>query len=139
MEGKPYKKTYLGFVVWLVVYIGGITLIGFTHFAGLDEQLMTRIIICLTNIACTILMYMVYKNEAVYWFTGISYDQAVNAGSARRRLYALKHFRLFGLYTIIYSLITVILQITGVTILVDTIVYTASLLLVCIRTMFYKL
>lgn len=136
---KSYKKTYKGFIIWLILYCGGISLVGFLPFKGMSADLMSRLIYCLTLIGIVILMYIIYKTEAVYWFTGITYEQAVSAGSQRRKIYALKHLKLFGIFTLVYLIFSFIMQLTGAPSLVDLIFFTVSLIAVCIRTMFYKL
>lgn len=43
-------------------------------------------------ITLAILTGMIYKNEAIYWYTGISYQEACAVTSKQRKEYAYKHF-----------------------------------------------
>ena len=76
------KKSYTGLILWLIVYTVTIFLPAFLPTD--DGGLLTRIIMGWTAIAILLLMLMIYISEKVYWINGVTYEEAVEAGSARR-------------------------------------------------------
>ena len=43
-------------------------------------------------ITLSLLTGMIYKNECIYWYSGMSYQEAIEATSMSRKKYAYKHF-----------------------------------------------
>lgn len=105
------KKSYMGLVVWLVVFMA--LMLGMCFLSVEDGALMNRLMMNLTTIGLAALTYIIYRTEQVYWYNGIEYEQAVQAGSERRKEYARRHFvrfaNLAGLY-LAYSLVSWLLN-----------------------------
>ena len=78
------KKSYAGFIVWMFLFIGILFSLSFLPVE--DEGTMIRIIFVFTSLAITGMMLMIYISEQVYWINGVTYEQAVEAGSGRRKL-----------------------------------------------------
>ena len=56
----------------------------------------TRVLLVFTAGGIAALAYVVYRLEAVYWYTGTSYEEALAAGSERRKAFAMAHLKCFG-------------------------------------------
>ena len=106
------KKSYTGFVIWLIGFCAMMTLLAFlpTEDVGLIVRLLNNIM----RIGIVILMFMIYKTEKVFWINGVSYEDAVEAGSERRRTYAMRYLKRFGIFAagiFLYSFIAQMLHI----------------------------
>jgi hypothetical protein len=99
------RKSYIGLIVWIIVYTGLISLCGFLPFG---EDLLIRIFMVFTAFALVILMAMMYFMDTVYWMNGISFEQALEAGIVRRKRYAFLNLRLFGIFAIAYTLYSLV-------------------------------
>ncbi len=131
------KKSYLGFIIWLIAYSALVTTPVFLPIK--DAAVLTRILLVFTAVAMVILMAMMYVWETVYWMSGVSYEQAVAAGSERRKRFAFLHLRMFGIYAVAYILFSVIAQFLHFDWWVDTVVFTVSLIVLAIFSPKYKL
>ena len=79
-----------------------------------DVGLIVRLLNNIMTIGIVILMFMIYKTEKVFWINGVSYEDAVEAGSERRRAYAMRYLKRFGIFAagiFLYSFIAQMLQI----------------------------
>ena len=59
-------------------------------------------------ITLSLLTGMIYKNEAIYWYTGISYQEACAVTSKQRKEYAYKHFIRFLMVCLGYFVYSII-------------------------------
>ena len=105
------KKSYRGFAIWMIGYM--VLLLGLSFLPTEDGALVVRLLMNMTAIAMAILTYIIYRTEQVYWYSGLSYEEAVQAGSERRKEYARKHFVRFanfaGMY-LAYTLVSYLLN-----------------------------
>lgn len=88
------KKSYMGLIWFLVVFMAVGIMISLlpTEDAGLISRLICAEMTC----GMALLTYVVYRTEYVYWYNGVTYEEAVKAGSQRRKAYARKHFERFA-------------------------------------------
>ena len=56
----------------------------------------------------TLLTGMIYKNECIYWYSGVSYQEAIEATSMSRKKYAYKHFIRFFITCLLYLFYSII-------------------------------
>ena len=82
------KKSYKG--IWFLILLMIVFIIGICF---LPEEIMTaglitRIIDIFTAAWIALLTFIVYKTEYIYWYNGVTYEDAVKAGSERRKAYA---------------------------------------------------
>ena len=85
------KPTYKGFLLWLVFF-----LVSFMPAIQLkDRDLAGRLFFGIGLIDLIILMTMMYCTERIYWFSGISFEQARQAGSQQEKNYALRILKRF--------------------------------------------
>ena len=131
------KKSYKGFVVWMICFLvccfGG-------AFLGIENaELATRITMNVMTLSIAILTYMIYRNGYIYWYTGITYEEAAAVSEERRKKYAWKSFKLFGIFALVYLVITIILHMCHVHFWVDLVFGTLALIVVAVRTIWFKL
>ncbi|MBQ9200564.1 MAG: hypothetical protein IJ141_10350 [Lachnospiraceae bacterium] len=131
------KKSYLGFWIWTIVYTASVMCMSYLPIHNTD--ILVRIIFNFTNLAITALTIIMFINEKIYWYNGITYEQAVEAGSDRRKAYALKHVKVFGAATLIYLILSIIISLFNLSFWVDTLLYTLIILIAAISTMKFKL
>lgn len=132
-----YKKSYKGFIWWLIVMFA--LAVGVALLPIEDGSLITRIFLNIISILLVLLMFMIYKNEAVYWFNGIDFEQAREAGSERRKLYALRHLERFGWFALLYLLYSIAAQMLGIGFGYDTALWAIGLIVTALSTISIKL
>lgn len=131
------KKSYTGFILWLIVYTASVFMPAFLPIEG--ESLPVRIIMGWTAIAILLLMLMIYISEKVYWINGVTYEQAVEAGSARRKAFAMRHLVYFGVFSAPYLVFTIVAQILGWPFWIDIVVFTVGIIAAAVSTVRIRL
>ncbi len=130
------KKSYLGLIIWLIVYTGLMSVCGFIP---LGADLLIRVFMVFTAVALVVLMAMMYFMDRVYWMNGVSFEQAVEAGVVRRKRFALLHLRLFGIFAIAYTLYSIVAYALHFPWVIDIVVFTLATIVVAIYSNKYKL
>lgn len=102
------KKSYRELILWVIGFTVLMTAAAFLPVR--DAGLLVRIDNNLCMIGVVLLMLLIWKTEKVFWINGISFEEAVTAGSGRRRAFAWKHVKLFGVVAILYLLFSLIAQ-----------------------------
>lgn len=100
------KKSYKGFIAWLVLFCVGMFVIIF-----IDIKNINLVGLVLGNymfITLSLLTGMIYKNECIYWYSGMSYQEAIEATSMSRKKYAYKHFIRFFITCLLYLFYSII-------------------------------
>lgn len=132
-----YRKTYRGFVIWLVVFVAIMFFVCFLPVENIAS--MTRLLANLCTIGMTQLTWMIWRTERVYWYSGVSFEEAEKAGSERRKEYAFRHFRLFGVYALIALTVTLGAHLMDLPWWTDFTVIMIGMMIAAFRTMTYKL
>ncbi len=132
-----YRKTYAGFIVWLLLFV--LIMFAVIFIPADDPAVLCRVLVNLCTIGIAQLAWMIWRNERVYWYNGISFEEAEKAGSERRKEYAFRHFRLFGGYALVSLAITLGAYLMRIPWWVDMIVITIGLMEAAFRTMTYEL
>ncbi len=130
------KKSYTLFIVWTVLFCAVETGI---CFLPVSNDLMLRLVMNTTSISIALLTLLIYLTGNVYWYNGVSFQDAVAAGAARRRNYALKHLIRFGAFALIYLLFSVVAQILHVNFWVDFAVFMVGIMAVAFSTIRIRL
>ena len=133
------KKSYKGFVLWMLGYL--LLCFGPIPFLpeNVDGGLMTRYIMNITTLDMAALAWLILKKEAVYWYNGTEYEEAVKAGSERRKEFARKHFQVFFRFAVLYLLFTLLMMFLHAPFWIDMIVGTIGLIVAAISTNRFKL
>ncbi|MBQ8326374.1 MAG: hypothetical protein IJX86_04820 [Lachnospiraceae bacterium] len=126
------KKSYKGFVIWLIAFLA--VMIGTVFLPIEDYELMTRITYNIPAIFVSLLAFIILKTENVYWYNGISFEQAVAAGSLRRREYAGRHFKRFKIFSDVFLLFSIVAQSLGFSHWIDFAVLFGGIIAVAIST-----
>lgn len=131
------KKSYGGFALWMAGYVVLMLLIAFLPIK--DAGLMVRIFDFFTAASIEVLMLIVYKTEKVFWINGISYEDAVEAGSEKRRALALRFVKRFGALTAGIFLFSAAAQLLKLPCLADVCVVMAAFFICAFSTIRFKL
>lgn len=132
-----YRKTYTGFIVWMIVFV--IVMLAVCFLPVQDEAILTRLLQNLCTISLAQLTWWIWRTERVYWYTGVTFEEAEKAGSERRKEYAFRHFRLFGGYALAALAVTMGAYLIRLPWWVDFIIVTVGLIAATLRTMAYQL
>lgn len=131
------KKSYKGFMIWMICFL--VCCFG-SAFLGIDDAaLLTRVIMNVMTLSMAVLTYMIYRNGYIYWYTGITYEEAAAVSPERRKEYAYKHWKLFGIFAVAYLVFTILMHLLQMGFWVDIVVCTIGLIVVAVRTIWYKL
>lgn len=131
------KKSYTGFILWMLGFIAAVACVSL--FPIEDEALLVRIIGNLCTLGIEALMLLIYKTEKVFWINGISYEEAVKAGSGRRRGLALRYVKFFGIFAAGFLLYSVIAQLLHLPWGIDIGLLIAGMLAFALGTLRFRL
>lgn len=100
------KKSYKGYIVWMILFCVGMELMMIVGLKNL--KLFSLILGNYMLMMITLLTGMIYKNECIYWYSGMSYQEAIEATSLSRKKYAYKHFIRFLMVCLGYFVYSII-------------------------------
>ena len=131
------KKSYKGFLIWMLIFV--VTMFGCAFLPIESGAVLTRIVmnVCVLNIV--LLAFIIYKTEYVYWYNGTEYEQAIEAGSERRKEFAWKHLKRFGMFAAIFLVFSVVAQLLQIPYGVDVTVASVGMVGTAISTIGIKL
>ena len=132
-----YKKSYTGFIVWLLAFLAGMAAICFCPVE--DEGVLIRLIILLMSWYMAGLTFYVWRTEQIYWYNGTSFEDAEAAGPERRKEFAWKHFRIFGRFALLVTAVSCVTYFLGWSAWIDFSVGTVGLIISAFCTMPIKL
>ncbi len=112
-----YRKSYKGFVLWMIFFLASCFLT--TFFNNVNQNFIFRLLLNICTISIAILTYVIYKTEYVYWYTGITYEEAKEAGKERRKKFAYSHLKVFLWFAVAYFLVSIITYFLNITYIVD--------------------
>ena len=133
-----YRKSYRGLALWLAGYTASV----FSPLLlpeGTDAGLVLRLVQNLTSVGIVVLLWIIWRTESVYWINGVTFEQARDAGSERRRAFALAHLKPFGLFALGYAVFSAFTQLQGYGFVIDIAVFTAGIIAVAISTIRIRL
>ena len=129
-----YKKSYTGFILWMVGFVAALLAICFIPVE--DEQVL---ILLLMAWSVTGMAFIIWKTESVYWYNGTTFEEAEAAGSERRRAFAWKHLKIFGVYALAASVLSALMQLLGWSAWIDFTLATLGLVVAACMTIPLKL
>ena len=100
------KKSYKGYIVWMILFCVGMELMMIVDLKNL--KLFSLILGNYMFITLSLLTGMIYKNECIYWYSQMSYQEAIEATSMSRKKYAYKHFIRFFITCLLYLFYSII-------------------------------
>lgn len=131
------KKSYTGFILWLMIFVAAT--LGISLLPTEDWQLLMRLIILLMAWGIAALAFIIWRTEQVYWYNGITYEEAEAAGSERRKDYAWRHLKVFGIYALGISVFVWVMHMLGASAWIDFTLGTVGLIVAGCCTMPIKL
>lgn len=131
------KKSYTGFILWMVGFVAALLAICFLPVE--DEQVLMRLILLLMAWSVTGMAFIIWKNESVYWYNGTTFEEAEAAGSERRKVFAWKHLKIFGVYALAASVLSALMQLLGWSAWIDFTLATLGLVVAACMTIPLKL
>ncbi len=131
------KKSYKGLVIWFIFFT--VTFLLLTFLKINDTALVARIGMNIMTFYVAILAYIIYKTGYVYWYNGITYEEACEVGEERRKLCALRHFQRLGLCAAFYFVFSVVAHLLNIPYGVDIAVATVSIIVAAFSTISIKL
>ena len=132
-----YKKSYKGFVVGLIVFLA--LMVGIILIPAENEQLPMRLIMLLMVWYMAALSFQVWRTEQVYWYNGTTFEDAEAAGSERRKEFAWRHFRIFGMFALLMTVLSCAAQLLGGSAWIDFTVGTVGICVAACMTIPIKL
>lgn len=132
-----YKKSYTGFIMWMVGFVAALLAICFLPVE--DEQVLMRLILLLMAWSVTGMAFIIWKTESVYWYNGTTFEEAEAAGSERRKAFAWKHLKIFGVYALAASVLSALMQLLGWSAWIDFTLATLGLVVAACMTIPLKL
>ena len=132
-----YKKSYLGFLLWMAVFVAATGACCFLPVCGPKDFILA--IGLITMMVLFLLTLQIFWNERVYWYSGISYEQAKQAGSQRRRKYARAHLMRFGIGTGLFVIWCILSWMAGFPYWIDLLAEIAAVVGTALSTIPIKL
>ena len=134
---EVYKKSYTGFVLWLIVFC--VISVGACFLPNLSTQLTLAIVDNACTIGIFILTFLIYQTGYVYWYNSTSYEDARAAGSERRKAFALAHMKRFGYFALAFLVYSVVSLMVGIPYGFDIVIACVGILAVALSTINLKL
>lgn len=135
---SEYKKNYKPLIVFFLAFISTIV-IGVLIAAKLCPDNEMRVSMALLNAGAFTLTLIIYKTRYIYWYNGVSFEDAQNASEERRKAFALSYMKRFLIPVAIILIFIPISVIAGLPQWVDFIIGALSLIAVAISTVTVKL
>ena len=132
-----YKKSYKGFVLSLLIYLVLIFTVSFIPAA--DESQPIRLVMLLTAWYMAGLTFYIWRTERIYLYNGTTYEEADAAGRERRKAFAWRHFRIFGMFALLMTVLSCGMQLLGWPVWSDFTLGTVGLCAACFMTIPIKL
>ncbi len=131
------KKSYTGFVLWMLGFVAA--MVGIILIPAEDFNLPMRLLMLMMVWFMAGLSFHVWRTEQVYWYNGTTFEEAVNAGSERRKAFAWRHFRLFGMFALLQTVLSCAAYLLGWSAWIDFIFATVGLIVTACMTVPIKL
>ena len=131
------KKSYKGFVLWMIGYV--VALLALAFMPAADEGLVMRYTMLVTVWAVAGMAFIIWRTESVYWYNGTTYEEAVAAGRERRKEFARRHLVIFLRFALLMTAVSVVTMLLGWSAWIDFAFATVGLCVACCMTVPIKL
>ena len=101
------KKSYKGLIYWLIGFLAAMFSLSFLPIE--NTKLITNLCILMCTAGVTLLLYIVYRYDKIYWINGVMYEDAVKWSRQQRDRFTWRHFEVFGKFLclhIVFALIS---------------------------------
>lgn len=131
-----YKKSYKLFIIWmLLVCIGPFAFC----FCPWPNDILVRAVNLFIVDLTVLLTVIIYVTDSIYWYNGISFEQAEEAGFERRKKCAMQHMKRFLIVGVSSTILTVICGVLGISYWIDMVYSWVAIIVAAISTMNIKL
>ena len=137
MKINEYKKTYKEFIIFLTLHF--LTLVGVGVLSVIKDFVPLVLIANIITVGMTLLMYIIYVTENIYWMNGIEYERALFVGSERRKAFALKHLKRMGAASLFGIIVTALSFLLSWSQLVTFPIIFIVFIIACISTVNFEL
>ena len=131
------KKSYKGFVLLLIAYLA--LMFGVAFIPAEDFDLPMRLVMLVTVWYTAALAFYIWRTERVYLYNGTFYEEAEAASPERRKEFAWRHFRLFGIFALIQTVVACASWLLGWSSWIDFTVAVVGIVAACFMTIPIKL
>ena len=131
------KKSYKGFILWMIGFLAATFAVAFIP--SEDEMLPMRLIMLVMAWGMADLSWLIWRTESVYWYNGTSYEDAVAAGSERRKEFARRHLLIFLRFALLMTAVSILMTLLCWSAWIDFAVGAVGLVVTAIRTVRIKL
>lgn len=135
---KEYKKNYKPLAVFFIFLITALFAGGILVGKVFPDSSM-RITMIILHVAIPVLTFIIYKTGYVYWYNGVSFEDAEKASEEQRKSYAKTHLKRFCISSAIFLVFTIISILAGLPQWLDFTVGTLALIVTAISTVNIKL
>ena len=126
------KKSYKGFLIWLLIYLGLLFLIAFLPVE--DTAFSVRILLNMSNIMFLALLWMIRKTGYIYWFTEFSYDDARRIEEDKRKAYAQDMMNIFLRFFVFYLVFSAMMAVFSLSYWYDIVIFCITMILTVFLT-----
>ena len=135
---EVYEKDYKGLVLFLACMFAAMLGLGIPFALRYPEH-SARFTINICTLSVTVLMLLIRRSEKIYWINTVDFESAKNAGSERRRAFALRYLKRFAWVSAGALVLSVSFALLGVNQMVDFSLITVALCVTAISTVWIKL
>jgi len=132
-----YRKSYTGFVLGMLGYL--VLMLGIAFIPGVGAQLAMRLIMLLTAWFMAVLTFYIWRTERVYLYNGTTFEEAEAAGSERRKDFAWRHLRVFGIFALIQTVLACGMHLLGWSAWIDFTIGAIGIVIAACMTIPFKL
>ena len=131
-----YKKSYRGFILWLLGYTVAVFL---PLPLKAEAAIALRLVFNMTSAGMVLLMWIIWRTESVYWINGTTFEQARDVGSERRKAFAAAHLKVFARFAAAYALFSLIMQWRHISYVYDIVVFNLGIFAAALSTLRIRL
>ena len=135
---EVYEKSYKALVLFLAGMFALMLGLGIPLGLRFPEH-SSRFTINLCTLSVAALMLLIYRTEKVYWINGVDFESAKNAGSERRKAFALRYLKRFSFVFLAGALLSALFALLGLHQMIDFALITLGLVVAACSTPSIKL
>lgn len=135
---KEYKKNYKPLALFFVTLVTALVLGGLASSKFFPDSSM-RVTAIILHLALPALTFIIYKTGYVYWYNGVSFEDAQKATEEQRKAYAKAHLKRFSIASAIFLVFTAISIFAGLPQWLDFTVGALTLIITAISSVNIKL
>lgn len=133
-----YEKSYKELVLFLSGMLVALLGLGIA-FAIWKPEHGARLTINLCTLFVALLMFVIWRTEKIYWINGVDFERAKEAGSERRKAFALRYLKRFAWFSLFGMLVSVSFALLGLHQMIDFSLISVGIVVIAFSTVSIKL